>query len=97
MSPQISLLGGSPAGLGFAGVIAVAFQVAVQTGAAEAVPLTHLKHRLNMHLADFLERKRSPVIALLGTRPTVLQMLRQIPQVHEVARRCNARTRDDIF
>src|ERR1041385_5826613 len=79
----------------FARVIAVAFQVTVQARAAnsqnlrgpQAVPLAHFQHALDMHFAYFLERQRPPFVALRGERSTMLQVLGQISNVDEVARR----------
>jgi len=48
-------------------------------------------------LRTFFERKRPPIVALRGAQPAVLQVLRQIPHVHEITGRRDARARNHIF
>lgn len=89
----------------WAGVETVALQVAVQAGAADAhnlrcaqaVAVAHLKGFLNVHLADFVQRERAPILVAGDPRRTMLQLLRQVADVNEIASGGDAGGRDDVF
>src|SRR5437016_7991515 len=73
-------------GFFFSDLQAIAFQVAVQTGAPDSqelrgsqpVSLTHLEHALDVHFAHLFERQRFPVLTLPRTLLPVLQLFRQV-------------------
>lgn len=79
-------------------VVAVALQVAVKTGAADAenlrctkaIAVAHLKHFLDVRFTDLIQGKRLPLVIARQSRGTMLKMLRQIAEVDEVTRRRDA-------
>src|SRR2546429_4932953 len=81
-------------GFFFSDLQAIAFQVAVQTGAPDSQDfrgsqprsLTHLEHALDVHFAHLFERQRFPVVTLPRTLLPVLQLFRQVRQIDEVSR-----------
>ena len=89
----------------FSGIEAIAFQVAVQTGASDSqelrspqpVSLAHLQHALHVHFAHLFERQRFPVIVPPRARLRPLQLFRQIRQIDEISRRRYARAGNDIL
>src|SRR5579859_222276 len=75
-------------------VMAVAFQVTVEAGSPDsqdlrspqAVPLAHLEHSLDVQFAHVVEGERPPRIAFQPWRVAVLQVLRQVREIDEIAR-----------
>jgi hypothetical protein len=59
----------------------VFFQIAVQAGpansqdlrGAQAIPLAHIQNAPDVYLAHLLERQRTPLVTLRGSRPAMLQ------------------------
>jgi hypothetical protein len=95
--------GGSAVGVR-ARVVAVAFQVAVKAGAANAknlrraeAILAHLQHFLDVHLANIVERKRLPLIIARKPRDAVLEVLGEVADVDEIAGGGDAGGRDYVF
>jgi hypothetical protein len=89
----------------FCGVIAIALQVAIQAGAPnpkdlrgpQPIPLAHLKHSLDVQLADIIQGQRFPLIVSHRTRSWMLEVLRQIAEIDESSCRRDARAGDDVF
>jgi len=86
-------------------VAAVAFQVAVKAGAAnaknlrraEAIAVAYLQHFPYVHLANIVERKRLPLIIAREPRSAVLEVLGEVADVDEIARGGDAGGRDYVF
>ena len=88
-----------------ADVQAVALEVAVQAGAAdaedlrrsEAVAIAHLEDFLDVVLAHFIERKRMPVLVIGEPGAAMLEMLGQIADINEIAGGGDTRGGNDVF
>src|SRR5574340_1129547 len=77
----------------------VAFEVAIETGAAdaedfrgaEAVAVAHFQDFLDVLHADFVERKRMPVLTAGVSRVGMLEMLGEVAEIDEIASGGDAR------
>jgi hypothetical protein len=83
----------------------ITLEVAVQASAADtenlrgaqAIAVTHLQNLLDVVLAHFVKRKRTPVGIARQLRSPMLQMFREIADVDEIAGRGDARRGNYIF
>ncbi len=84
---------------------AIALEVAVQTGAAnaqnlrgaETVSVAHLQNFLDVQFAHFVEAKRAPLFVAGQVRGAVLEIFWQIGDVDEITHGGDAGGGDDIF
>ena len=97
-----SRAGGVDAGLA---IVAVAFEVAVKAGAADAqdlgsaqaVAIAHLKDFLDVVFANFVERERLPVFVSGQAGGAMLEMFGKITEVDEIAGSGDAGGGDDVL
>src|SRR5260370_5346817 len=103
--PLNSQSSGSTAGFHSGSIIAIALQIAVQAGASnpqdlsglQSVSLVHFQDSLDVRFTHFVERQRLPILALPRVGIAMLEKLRQITQVDEVARSGDARAGNDVL
>ena len=85
---------------------AVALQIAIETGTADAenvrcaqpVAFAYVQDALDVNLADFFERQRLPLVGRTSAgRPLMLQVLGEVGEVDEIAGGRDACARNDVF